>query len=262
MHTTAEFVCNVIESQGVTSLEVEDLKTGELSDFREGSTRELCAHVDFLEANMGQPYRLRAYRDGTKGKPGKPTKETKPFVWTMLGTARGAAPVNGGQQPAREPAPRGPSVDSDLILRCAKAETEVEYLRRENERLQSEVDDLNAEADEVAAQPIQAAPPPPQPWWETTEGIDRAATIAERVGLTDLFKSVTGGMLKGKPAPKPQQPPPASAIPPTADLTDDERDLLQATRVWRADNPGEAEMAFQHIRAKYGEAAAHGSEQA
>lgn len=257
---TADFVKEVIRTQGVDTLVAEDMRTGEQIGFLAGNAVELCSHVDFMEENFGTPYRLKASRSAQTGKPGKPKPDQRSFVWEMLGrTGAGkvAAPANGTPAPA--PAARGHELSADVLIRCAKAEAEVEFLKRENQRLEDAVEDLEEEAEKVLQaekdKPIQAAPPPLK-WYETTEGVKM---FSQEIGLKDLIAGLRStGKLRNANPPQNAAAAPVAGPPELGEVSAEEVELLRAARNYRTLEPEQSAEIFGVLREKYLNAATDG----
>ena len=241
--TNPERVKQIIRSQELDTLVASSSDGARKLDMVTGTAQDLEAAVDLMEQSFPGPYKLEGYRSGPATSRGRKTDADRPFVWIMAGIQ--ARPQNGA--PAPPPAPvvkEVPVPDKEAIQTAAEARAdariaEAEVMRLEAElaamrgqvaALENELDELDADT-EADGQAMAAQ----RPWWEDGQEVDRKM---------DRLQGIIGRIF-GKAA----QP-----VLPAAGVTDEERELLELTRKWRAAAPDQFQEVTGQLKQAFGNA--------
>jgi len=236
MKTTAEAVKQVINSpSGVDTLVAEDMGSGEKVGYRVGTPAELCEQIDFLEANMLVPYRVKLSKSTADRKRGNKPAEDRPFVFILLGRSGGhqtplnAAPVAPAQ--AAQPVP------IELAKEAAANGVRNELQAEQIAQLKTEVAELKAllaedeeEEEEPLPEPIQAAPPSA---WNNPEVVKELIAVFKPIGQA-------AGMFVANGFKSPKQPihtTPEQVAQASQSMSERERRILIAVRNAEAQGP-------------------------
>jgi len=212
-----------------------------LDQVSDNDPEQLCTALILANESYVGPLRVEGSKllptDGRR-RAGRPTVTERPFVWTLPGQPKNApAPIGSPAPPASREVVKVPDLEvvreseshrADAAIKQAR----IEQLEAEKSALENELDELNDEAERAAE--VMAAPPAPGPvpFWhdekKILEVLDRAV---------DLF-----GKLRGQSTPKDQP-----TVPPTADLSERERRLIEGFRNFAAKSPDEAHKASTFI---------------
>lgn len=227
MATTAEidYVCRVIESQGMRRMEATEAGADGLKiDYLEGTAQEISERVRDLQGSVRGMFLVRCWNDDAPhDRPGKKSPKSAPFTWRLQG-AGGAAPAMG-------------MVTEKLVERnMSEAERELMELRAKLDRQELEFRhrmELNAIEAADTEQPEMDEEPEPV---VTSRHIDRAMDLAER--LLDRFaprKAANPAPIQGIQTP-----------------TDELEELILAIERFRADDPKQYEAIKKTLLAQYG----------
>lgn len=245
MKTTAEAVKQVIASQPVDVLVAEDMGSGDKCGYVQGTAAELQAYVDFLEANMMVPYRVKLSRSTVDKKRGVKSTEDRPFIFVLLGrSGQQNAPMNGPSPAISVPAPpielareaAANGVRNELLMeRLAQLEARTKELEQQLAYAEAELDEAIDDDEPVnAAQPSASG-------WNDPEVVKSIVEVFKPIGEA-AAKLVSGGF-RANGAPK-SVATNAEVQASAESLSDEEKRILVAVRNFRKHQP---DMANDYI---------------
>lgn len=230
MKVSAAYVkAKIQQNQKHTVLIAEDIGPGNARiAYVVGNAETLCAEIDLLEESSETAYRVRLCTPPRKGVRGDKSTEEKELVWILPG--RSAQPAPAAAAPMQY---AGPASAPTLAMAEAKGRAEAEAIAARDRiaaleaRLQAleEQEDEDGDEDE-ADEPVNAAPPPPVPWYESEVG----------KSLVELGKMAAAKLFAPAAPAAPVNAAPV-ATPTPSDLTEEDMRILIAVKQWKQHDP-------------------------
>jgi len=233
--TSVQRIQAIIESCELDVL-VATATDGSKLDHVTGSVQDLKAAVALMDESFEGPFFLEGYKSTNANKVGRKADTDKPFRWKMAGVAKAMA-----QQPqTRVETVRTPDLESIRLAaergadaRIAEhgrtaAENEAAELRARVVELEMELGEVDDEEEEEEEDMGSA------PWYA-----DEEKTLRMMGAFRDLFAS-----LGAKPA---------ARVPQDAQVSNEERELLEAFRRFKESRPNDAENTKEQLLAAYGQ---------
>ncbi len=238
--TSVERVQRIIEAAELDVL-VATATDGSKLDMVEGNVRDLQAAVALMDESFEGPFYIEGSRSAMRGKSGRRTADDKPFRWKMAGIAK----VNAATAAqVRTETVKVPDVES--IRKASDAHADARIAEHERQRAEDEAAELRAKVKDLELQlGVMDAVEDDDDDDDTMEGapLPWYADEEKTLRMMGAFRDLIGG-ITGKAAP---------AVPKTEGVSDDERQLLQAFRKFKAARPEDAEQTKSALLANFGE---------
>lgn len=218
--TSVERIQAIIASAQIDVL-IATATDGSKLDHVHGSVQDLQAAVALMDESFEGPFYLEGYKAADAAKVGRKADHEKPFRWRMAGVAKASQ-----NAPPAVRVETVKTVDAESIRKASEAHADARIAEHERKRAEDEAAELRAELyalrneiddpdDDDDDEGMDGAP---LPWYA-----DEEKTLRMMGAFRDLFAGITG-----KSAP---------TVPKSADVNDEERELLQAFRRFQAARP-------------------------
>jgi len=237
-----DHIARIIVDQALDTIVATSIDGRNKLDYFHGSPQDVAAYVALANESLPGPFVLEAYLEDKAKVRGVKSVTTQPFRWIMPGLQSvKEQPMAQQRANVDHLAIKIPDVESirdasRAETRAALAEYQVGVLREQLEQLQADLEDVEDVEDVEDDEPMAA----PAPAWYH----DGQQTIAVAERIMGLLRPILV-----KPAPVA----PAAPVPMAEQgLTNDERELLEAMRAFRAADPDMAATVTDQLLTNYG----------